>query len=230
MPTRDNRLANLRALFEWERIRIGSPDRLGPKAAAARAISERLPKEGPGKASDAYITQVVRGYRTDRDARDRTPSEALCEALEESYSLPKGWMSTPHEDALEELRDFAGARRLANLAPGLMQAHELRAEESQTTYNVPEPEAREAVSLLRRQAKRLSASDRRVVAELIASYIRDEDASEHQLDAVHRMLGGSASAPKKVRYGDDGAPGLLPPESELDEGYPPRKSTGRRKK
>lgn len=108
MTPRDHRLANLRAIYEWERERAADANGpRGAKTAAYEAISSRLPGAGEGKASAVYLAQIIRGFKTTRDARERTPSETLCGYLEAAYSLPGGWMSKPHADPKAELQRHA---------------------------------------------------------------------------------------------------------------------------
>lgn len=84
----------------------GRNGKLASKAAASRAISDRLPKDGRGKAAPVYIGQLISGFKTTRDARTRTPSESVCDALEAAYSLPSGWMSRSHADPIGELKRY----------------------------------------------------------------------------------------------------------------------------
>jgi len=91
--------------------------------------------------------------------------------------------------------------------------------------------ARLAVEFLRHHAEALSASDRRMVATLLASYVGNDDAGEQQLEAISGILGNAADKPRQLEY--DGSPsgpsGRTFGEGANEESRP-RKSTGRRKK
>lgn len=106
MTARENRLTNLRAIHRFEQMLHGGPQTRGSKTAASRAISHKVTEKGAVRASDVYITQLVRGYQTKGDARPRTPSETLCVELERAYGLPSGWMSRPHDDPEREVEMY----------------------------------------------------------------------------------------------------------------------------
>lgn len=89
----------------------------------------------------------------------------------------------------------------------------------------------DAVVLLRERLSLLSASDRRAVAALVASYVGDEDASEHQLEAIRRLLGGPRPRRSARPEYDSDITGAIgsPPEDGYAGGDPTRKPAGRRK-
>lgn len=91
--------------------------------------------------------------------------------------------------------------------------------------------ARLAVEFLRHHAEALSASDRRMVATLLASYVGDDDAGEQQLAAISGILGNAAGKPPREYGGSPSGPsGRTFGEEGIDEESRPRKTTGRRKK
>lgn len=70
--------------------------------------------------------------------------------------------------------------------------------------------ARLAVEFLRHHAEALSASDRRMVASLLASYVGDDDAGERQLEAIAGLIGsteGKRSPPPNEYDGSPSGPG-----------------------
>ncbi len=90
--------------------------------------------------------------------------------------------------------------------------------------------ARLAVEFLRHHAEALSASDRRMVATLLASYVGDDDAGEQQLEAISGILGNAAGKPPREYDGSPSGPSGRTFGEGADEVSRPRKATGRRKK
>lgn len=106
MDTRAIRAVNLKAIAAWE-----TEENQQPLRGLHKVIAARLPgSEAEKKRSEKYLYQLLKGYKTDKDKRDRTPGPDLCKRLEQGYGLPENWMSQQHAEPIEEIKQFWALR------------------------------------------------------------------------------------------------------------------------
>ncbi len=172
------------------------------------------------------VSAISEWKRTGRVAKKHIPTLAAVTGTQERWWLTEAapmpptaeWMATEQDASAPSARAETAARWTQESIPDSPGA---------VSYA-----ARLAVEFLRHHAEALSASDRRMVASLLASYVGDDDAGEQQLEAICVLLGATGGDPRAREY--DGSPSGPSGRTFGEGGHqspgPRKKTTGRRKK
>lgn len=162
-------------------------DALAPAPRAWFAAAIKRPED--------YVARLLTETKHRKNIGDEMMS-----AITKAFSLDPGWFDLPLGTAIPHGVSVDSQGRVHR------RAESEESSEPKTTSAIESIGG--SVAMLRRRAQSVSASDRRMVARLIASYIEDDDASESQLEAIRRLLGEDGTPQGLDPTPIPGGPGL----------------------